>query len=649
MNIFSILDAIKKGQESFDSYVKAKEITDIYFYGEDLRSYGDIYHCFPSLKGIQFSGFKVKFDSESLSYLDVTDTYWLNCEVEFQDLDNEDSYCFERLTFDNCSGVVFSCRLRSSVVDVGFVDCNIFRSDFIFKGRRTGDLRFKGCNFASCGRVELSADMIGRELSLHDTNINCLKFILPSFDPRFAASIVIEATAISSAVKIPSYNSINDGSMTIVCFDSKFYEGIFVDSIKAGDSLILRGNYFASSVIIRNSSFDNGKFEISENVHRSQHLSIKGCRFTDLEHFHLGGYFSDGVSVNVGADSIEANFMTIGYVNGNNCYFNISFQNLTIKEMVRVVNLDIRRSSFHLIGGSISAKSMECTETILSRSSLAIRSEMQIDTVHFRSGRLDDCSSIDLELSRCTGSIFMQEINFNEKSSLRLTESEVDGKTYFDFGKDLTELSEFSLESSKFNNVVKLPQGVYGCVPNLLHCDFKIVPSISEVAIDYPKNKQKLRFFQEPDYVKALHLKDLAIEKNDYRKTLDFHAMELSLSPKRKLGIALPFYKIFSDFGRSIGRPFSALLGLIGMMAMVYSSFIKKSLAVYEYIEVLLFSFQVSIGVGVVQKTALSSFMTKYGLDDSSMMLSAMLLQGLLSFLFLFLIGLALRNRFKIS
>lgn len=154
-------------------------------------------------------------------------------------------------------------------------------------------------------------------------------------------------------------------------------------------------------------------------------------------------------------------------------------------------------------------------------------------------------------------------------------------------------------------------------------------------------------------------LKEIADDNKDYERSLEFHAQEMRVKrwhdKKEPFGLFFDIsYEIFSDYGRSELRPILGLLFSWFLFAFAYfynSPLLNKDCECFGYLflEALILSgSQTFPFVPSSKLTRYDATVTLFGDDLSAVVHSFLLIQGLLSFIFLFLFGLALRNRFKL-
>ncbi|WP_417836301.1 pentapeptide repeat-containing protein [Thalassospira tepidiphila] len=156
------------------------------------------------------------------------------------------------------------------------------------------------------------------------------------------------------------------------------------------------------------------------------------------------------------------------------------------------------------------------------------------------------------------------------------------------------------------------------------------------------------------DSARLRRLKEIAEINKDHKAALRFSAEENRASrwiTTSKLGSLLDIaFSGFSDYGQSIIRPITHLIFIFLMSVQVY-----RTLAIPMDQKIITFENAVSLSLGnslpfLPQARALRDDAIKvlYSNDPSLLIDAIMIGQGTLSFIFLFLIGLGLRNRFRL-
>lgn len=288
------------------------------------------------------------------------------------------------------------------------------------------------------------------------------------------------------------------------------------------------------------------------------------------------------------------------------------------------------------------------------------------------------------------GAIFHGDTNFNDavsESALFLGGSAFYKTAVFDTMivnsvceiSDVTFHKDASFVSCKFNSALMMEGTEFGVVPDFRSTKMENHVSMDNIEVNF--NGQWLcRFWRasekDQDAAKYRRRKEMAILAQDHRQEQNFFAMEQkAMRGTRYKGIAVVpslLYETFSDFGRSLARPAGCLLGVWLLFAAAYF----KAVPATKGVHISLF------GAKQISWQEWADFLSSFGGRlSSSMLYSASqilpflsasrevkaravkhlfadkvpdylgwlnITEGLFAFIFLFLIGLALRNRFRI-
>ncbi len=242
------------------------------------------------------------------------------------------------------------------------------------------------------------------------------------------------------------------------------------------------------------------------------------------------------------------------------------------------------------------------------------------------------------------------------------------GKTIFNLmefeGPVLFDETEFRIDVSftgaKFCSSVNLENSEFAQVPDFrrtkleAHFTFHNL-KIDDVFTDEKKYKWLGKVKNSSDADKFRRLKEIAIQSRDHERELDFFAKELKAKRFYETkGLSLIpsyLYEWTSDFGRSLWRPIFCLImtavyfgELYGVQGLKYATSPLEPL--WNGMKL---SLAIMVPFAAVSRTALLEARDAlFGPDISFWMYFAMVFEGVLAVIFIFLIGLALRNRFRI-
>ena len=168
------------------------------------------------------------------------------------------------------------------------------------------------------------------------------------------------------------------------------------------------------------------------------------------------------------------------------------------------------------------------------------------------------------------------------------------------------------------------------------------------------------RKFDPKDAERLCRLKELAENNKNHQEALKFHALEMKVKRQELSGLDYRLDLAFdnvSKYGLSIKRPICGLAYVTTIFAIIYTliSFYKVvPTALTEGFSVLMNGFLYSISqilpfVSAGKTSAIESAQALFYCEDIHNGIYALsLLQGFLSFVLLFLIGLGLRHRFRL-
>ncbi|MCW8914564.1 MAG: hypothetical protein OQK24_01775 [Magnetovibrio sp.] len=228
-------------------------------------------------------------------------------------------------------------------------------------------------------------------------------------------------------------------------------------------------------------------------------------------------------------------------------------------------------------------------------------------------------------------------------------------RTSFSHGADFSRITSddsIYLESCEFSRV-----------PDFRYSGFKRHFPLSGMRIDYAVSSDIVDFAgvrfdkakTHEDADKFRRLKELAIQAKDHEKEQDFFAKELMAKRFYETkGLALVWsylYEWFSDFGRSTWRPLSALLGTWFIFGLCYWwsaqwSAVGPLKSVGDGMKM---SASVLVPFVATARTSYAEAkLALFGKTTGFLLDFFVIFEGILGLAFAFLIGLALRNRFRI-
>jgi len=197
-----------------------------------------------------------------------------------------------------------------------------------------------------------------------------------------------------------------------------------------------------------------------------------------------------------------------------------------------------------------------------------------------------------------------------------------------------------------FNGIVSFSGSRFRIVPDLRATDFKKHVTLHGIEVNFRRPAQ----YGDADMYRRL--KELAVNARDHDREQMFFAYELIAKRGHEThGLKLIpnyLYEWTSDFGRSLRRPSGWLLGVWFGFGVLYGWVASKDMS--HLWDGLLFSTaQIFPFLGASRGALGDARNALYGEEPLSVGINALaFLEGGLGILFLFLIGLVLRNRFRI-
>lgn len=225
--------------------------------------------------------------------------------------------------------------------------------------------------------------------------------------------------------------------------------------------------------------------------------------------------------------------------------------------------------------------------------------------------------------------------------------------------RNISNIESLSFRAASFDNVLSISNVSVNGIVDLVNT--RLTNQFSLHGIECVLQREKylgiLKKASNPDDVeRANRLKDLAENNKHHNLALKFHGIEMRAKrwqPKTKAlsSILDLLFDILCNYGQSVARPLLYWIGSIGIFALCYATLFKGGINSLRNIwDVVVFSFANSLPFLNAANEGRIKGLEK--LFDASMaasyVLPLMMTQGVLSVLLLFLIGLGLRNRFRL-
>ncbi|WP_271270241.1 pentapeptide repeat-containing protein [Aliamphritea hakodatensis] len=240
------------------------------------------------------------------------------------------------------------------------------------------------------------------------------------------------------------------------------------------------------------------------------------------------------------------------------------------------------------------------------------------------------------------------------------TATEFSGRVSF---KDLDTpetITSFSLQNCMFKRTLNLSGLTFSCIPDLTGTSLSHQLFLDNISCDYKKLRNTQIPIDEFDGARLCRLKELAESNRSHQQALEFHVMEMRVKRHKLKGINHWLDYAFdecSEYGRSITIPSKFLILITLLYSITYEiiSLVKLSTtAVTDGLQTLFNSLLYSLTqvvpfVASSRATANETANQLFGSSDIPTWIYAIsVTQGILSFVFLFLIGLGFRHRFRL-
>ncbi|GAW85494.1 conserved hypothetical protein [Bathymodiolus platifrons methanotrophic gill symbiont] len=240
------------------------------------------------------------------------------------------------------------------------------------------------------------------------------------------------------------------------------------------------------------------------------------------------------------------------------------------------------------------------------------------------------------------GRLFFKEAEF-ENSDMMFEYCEFKGDVSFRSLKGSDKLNGLSFRNSIFNKSLDISDNSFNCIPNLSNTKLTNQVSLDRMKVNHPNT------YKKGDGESLCRLKEIAEDNKSYQQALDIHVMEMRAKrceceskPSRILDC---FFDKLCVYGQSISRPTICLLVSIAVSWGFYgycSNLNMENSFLYSLSQALPF-----VSAGRTSENYNFNKLFTCGTVQEWMYFFS-LIQGLFSFVFLFLIGLGLRNRFRL-
>jgi uncharacterized protein YjbI with pentapeptide repeats len=228
-------------------------------------------------------------------------------------------------------------------------------------------------------------------------------------------------------------------------------------------------------------------------------------------------------------------------------------------------------------------------------------------------------------------------------------------------GCDKTDsIQSFSFKNCQFKNAVILEDLDLSCVLDLTNTSLQNQISLEGLACKL-KRKRGGTWSEianvacdKNDIARFRRLKEVCENNKDHELALVFHANEMRAKRWHKTRWLASWadmaYSLLSDYGQSVSRPLMSLFITWFIFAGAYASIAKNFLwdSCYQWLQMIGFSIVHSMPLLPIGRSVRKAAFEVYFVDFQSYVFVFMTVQSLVSLLLIFLVGLGLRNRFRI-
>jgi hypothetical protein len=228
-------------------------------------------------------------------------------------------------------------------------------------------------------------------------------------------------------------------------------------------------------------------------------------------------------------------------------------------------------------------------------------------------------------------------------------------------GCDKTDsIQSFSFKNCQFKNAVILEDLDLSCVLDLTNTSLQNQVSLEGLACKLKRKRGETWFeianvaCDKNDIARFRRLKEVCENNKDHDLALAFNAAEMRAKRWHKTRYFASWadmaYSLLSDYGQSVSRPLMSLVITWFIFAGAYASIAKNFLwdSCYQWLQMMGFSIVHSMPLLPIGRSVRKAAFEGYFVDCQSYVFALMTVQSLASLLLIFLVGLGLRNRFRI-
>ncbi len=285
--------------------------------------------------------------------------------------------------------------------------------------------------------------------------------------------------------------------------------------------------------------------------------------------------------------------------------------------------------------------------------------EFGTGTVDFRKAKFGK-GKLDFSWAQFADTYLIFEDSEFGETHVDFSKSEFRKPARFDKLKSLENVTRFSFEGCSFEKLFTFShEGRMGCPLDLRRTKLAHTLVVHDIECDYAKRPARFPCLprtaaDREDSQRFRRLKELAVANRNHAKALEFHAKEIRSQRGHTTNLLQDtlqfFYWVLSDYGKSVMRPFCWILASAVTFAALFWHLRDPSLADdRNFLTALTYSFSNMLAFVPTGRTAKQQGEELlFGETVPDLMLFLGGGQTILSVILLFLLGLGLRNMFRV-
>lgn len=259
------------------------------------------------------------------------------------------------------------------------------------------------------------------------------------------------------------------------------------------------------------------------------------------------------------------------------------------------------------------------------------------------------------------GNVDFSRAQFDEDVNFQLIQ--VGGNLILRELEESSEITSFSMMGASIDGLLSLSNNAFNCVPDLTETNIKHDVELQTLNVRLKRERLNRKGFwveksqDSRDIERLRKLKQIAENNKHHEAALRFHADEMRAKRWHKkedggfgfFGSVLDLlYSAACRYGQSIARPFIGLAITWCCFFAAFQYFIISQCKNADWIKTAIFVISNSLPFISVAKEVRKDFSELYFAESLNLYYSLVITQAVFSLLFVFLIGLGLRNRFRL-